>query len=164
MAYQSDPGAPHMWVHVRFNTTRDKDKTDRDLLEYICDEVLHGTTWESSTHDIEIDCMLKMISDPILSIEVPGPFPHDNFIDRLITCDKMMEQWSEQLDRGLGLPFDRRELFKAPGKWNHAAVGIVWNEINQNYHPHSFYGRTVIFMDAVGALRKGEGESRRRRH
>ncbi|KAJ6110719.1 hypothetical protein N7486_002954 [Penicillium sp. IBT 16267x] len=137
MAYQSDPGGPHMWVHIRFNYARDKDKTERDLLEHARDEVLHGTTWESPTHEVEMEY-------------------------RLITCDKMLEKWSQELDRGLGLPFDQGKLFKAPGKWNHAAVGIVWDEVDRQYHPHIFYGRTVVFRDAIGVSRRVEGESRRR--
>ncbi|KAJ5716501.1 hypothetical protein N7493_008412 [Penicillium malachiteum] len=122
------------WVHLVFNLKQDKGKSDWDVVETARDLVLHGKTHETATANLDGIHDLDLIWEPILSIQVP--VPSTDFVDLLRACDRILENWRDDLKSGIWLPFDTRLLFKAPGMYNQIALGVYWDEVCGTYGHH----------------------------
>lgn len=120
------------WVHIVFDFSCDKHKSDRDLIDVAREKVLHGQTYETSTANVDGVYELGLVWNPILSIEVP--FASTDFVNLLQACDIILKNWARDLDRNIGLPFETNTLFRAPGKYNQVAVTVLWDEYHQTYH------------------------------
>ncbi|KAJ5717339.1 hypothetical protein N7488_002985 [Penicillium malachiteum] len=109
------------WVHIQYNWVRDVGKSDMELLQHARQCVEDDTVWLSLT------CIggrnFKITDQPILSIEVEGPF-YETWQWKK-AADDLLVRWGENLKRGLVAPWSRYDLFLGEGSsFNHARVGI----------------------------------------
>ncbi|KAJ6013444.1 hypothetical protein N7540_008035 [Penicillium herquei] len=109
------------WVHIQFNWVRDVGKSDMELLQLARQCIENGEVWLSLT---SIGGRTFKITDqPILSIEVQGPFFETWQWKK--AADELLVRWGENLKRGLAVPWSRFDLFLGEGSsFNHARVGI----------------------------------------
>lgn len=107
---------PNGWVHIRFIPVYHSDWTDEELLEYARDCVFYGTAQTSLNP--EVPAPMVRTYDPFVSIEVQVSGPYNDNMDRLKACDEILVKWIRDLKAGLGLPFDRNQLFRNTAEYN----------------------------------------------
>ncbi|KAJ5629908.1 hypothetical protein N7528_003565 [Penicillium herquei] len=104
--------APFAWVHIRFMPVVHSKYSDEELLYFCSDSVFCGEPDVQTTLLSDLPPCFACASDPVLSIEVRPPPPYNDTMDRHKACELVLNKWIKDLKKGLGLPFDRRELFR----------------------------------------------------